>query len=81
MSKPTRIVLRPELVEQAKELCHVTQSASLSELMAILISRYGRHLKDTWQVSGLCAQPSPLPGVELRGAQTAPLNLDEPIVL
>lgn len=46
----TRIVLRENIKERAEELLEATQLSSLSELMAVLISRYGKHLEATWEL-------------------------------
>lgn len=74
----TRIVLRPELAEEVKELCSVTHAASPSELVTILITRYGRHLKETWEVSTLSVERTEF---EPRPATLPDINLDDPIAL
>lgn len=81
MSKQTRIVLRGDLVEEAMELCQVTHSGSLSELVTILISRYGRHLKETWEVSAACAQSAPVQEFEPRIASHKSVEFNDPIAL
>lgn len=50
-TKQTRIVLRDEVLEMGEELRRVTKSSTLTELVAIMFSRYGEHLKQSWKVS------------------------------
>ena len=45
-----RIVIKDSALEQSEELLKVTRLGSLSELVAVLISRYGKHLANTWEV-------------------------------
>jgi hypothetical protein len=61
-----RVVLRDEVVEQGERLRQVTKTGSLSELVGLMFSRYGRHLEQTWEVipvSPTYAQAEPLPDV------------------
>ncbi len=46
----TRIVLRDKVKKRAEELLAITQLETLSELVTVMISRYGRHLEQTWEV-------------------------------
>ena len=46
----TRIVLKESVKQRAEHLLEVTQLGSLSELMAVLIARYGKHLEATWEL-------------------------------
>ncbi|MGB7440101.1 MAG: hypothetical protein WA919_03465 [Coleofasciculaceae cyanobacterium] len=48
--KETRIVLRDPLVTQAERLKLTTKARSLSEVVGILIARYGKHLESTWEI-------------------------------
>ncbi len=45
-----RVVLRDEVVEQGERLRQVTKTGSLTELIGLMFSRYGRHLEQTWEV-------------------------------
>lgn len=45
-----RVVLRDEVVEQGEKLRQVTKTGSLTELIGLMFSRYGRHLEQTWEV-------------------------------
>lgn len=45
-----RVVLREEVVEQGERLRQVTKTGSLTELIGLMFSRYGRHLEQTWEV-------------------------------
>lgn len=53
MTKPkeTRIVLRDPLVEQAERLKIITKARSLSEVVGVLLARYGQHLEANWEIS------------------------------
>ncbi|NER31770.1 MAG: hypothetical protein F6J89_30210 [Symploca sp. SIO1C4] len=62
----TRIVLRGGVLERCQHLMEVTQIASLSELVNVMFSRYGKHLELTWEVQpevqpleAHCASPEP----------------------
>ncbi|MEC4895990.1 MAG: hypothetical protein SAL07_23665 [Oscillatoria sp. PMC 1051.18] len=50
-TKQTRVVLRDEVLEMGEELREVTKSSTLTELVSIMFSRYGEHLKQTWKVT------------------------------
>ncbi|NET09096.1 MAG: hypothetical protein F6K16_31210 [Symploca sp. SIO2B6] len=61
-----RIVLRDTVLERGKRLMEVTQIASLTELVSLMFSRYGKHLEQTWEVQPLsptfaAAEPPPMP--------------------
>jgi hypothetical protein len=45
-----RIVLRDAVLEQGERLLKVTRLATLTELINVMFSRYGRHLEETWEV-------------------------------
>lgn len=66
----TRILLKDSVLEQGEELLKVTRLGSLSELVAVMFSRYGKHLANTWEIqppttSGIAPEvvknPSPVP--------------------
>jgi hypothetical protein len=46
----SRVVLRDEVLEVGERLRRKTKTGSLTELIAIMFSRYGRHLEETWEV-------------------------------
>ncbi len=59
-----RIVLRDSALERGSQLLEVTRLGSLTELINVMFSRYGRHLEETWEVKPLSptyakAEPSP----------------------
>jgi hypothetical protein len=45
-----RIVLRDAALQQGERLLKVTRLATLTELINVMFSRYGRHLEETWEV-------------------------------
>lgn len=55
---PTRIVLPPKHKPLADELLLVTGIDSLSSLFVILLTRYGSHLKASWNISQITVEPS-----------------------
>jgi hypothetical protein len=50
---PTRIVLPPRHKPFADELLQVTGIDSLSNLFVVFLTRYGPHLKASWNISQL----------------------------
>ncbi len=46
----TRIVVSEKLKPLAQELVATTGVDSLSDLLSLLLTRYGRHLRDTWEI-------------------------------
>ena len=78
-----RVVLRDEVVEQGERLRQVTKTGSLTELIGLMFSRYGRHLEQTWEVipvSPTYAQAEPIPEVT-KSAQSPPpdFSFNEPL--
>jgi hypothetical protein len=61
-----RIVLRDAALEQGERLLKVTRLATLTELINVMFSRYGRHLEETWEVL-----PSPY---EATGVRSKPVS-------
>jgi hypothetical protein len=61
---PTRIVLPPRHKPFADELLQITGIDSLSNLFVVFLTRYGSHLKASWNISqpgiGQHFQPPPL---------------------
>ncbi len=49
----SRIVLRDSALERGEQLLEVTRLGSLTELINVMFSRYGRHLEQTWEVQPL----------------------------
>lgn len=47
MSK--RLVINPKIAPLAEEVAEAIGAENLSQLFTILVSRYGRHLKATWE--------------------------------
>ena len=45
-----RVVIRGAALEMGERLLQVTRLASLTELINVMFSRYGRHLEETWEV-------------------------------
>lgn len=51
MSQPqTRIVVSARLKPLAQELVMLTGVDSLSDLLSLLLTKYGHHLKNTWEM-------------------------------
>lgn len=63
-----RVQLRDTALEQGEELLQVTKLGSLTELISVMFSRYGRHLAATWEVQ-------PAPGANLVPAEPSPLSM------
>jgi hypothetical protein len=64
MPQQTRVVIRDEVLDQGERLLGITKLGSLTELIAVMFSRYGRHLEQTWEVipiSSTYAQAEPSP--------------------
>lgn len=59
--RPTRYVLKDEVEPIASELLEITKLSSLSELTSLMYSRYGRHLKATWEIQPTDSISEPLP--------------------
>ena len=45
-----RVVIRDDVLERGEELLQVTKLGSLTELIAVMFSRYSAHLAATWEV-------------------------------
>jgi hypothetical protein len=45
-----RIVLRGAALEKAEKLQEITKLGSVTEVINVMFSRYGRHLEETWEV-------------------------------
>jgi hypothetical protein len=59
-----RIVLRDAALERGEQLLAVTRLGSLTELINVMFSRYGKHLEETWEVKPMfpsLTQAEPLP--------------------
>lgn len=47
----TRVVISDRLRPVAEELQVVTGVSSLSDVVALLLTKYGHHLKNTWEIA------------------------------
>lgn len=47
----SRITLSSEVEALADDLCKITGCSNLASLFGLMLTRYGSHLKDTWQVT------------------------------
>lgn len=80
-----RIVLRDTVLEQGEKLLSVTQLGSLTELIAVMFSRYSQHLEATWIVQSISptyAQAEPLPDMGYQPIQPPrepDFSFDEPL--
>jgi hypothetical protein len=70
MSAPSRIVLDADTRQTVDAIQARTRTTSPSAAIALMVSRYGRHLIETWE---LTAAQSPNPPIEpyLAGGSTA----------
>lgn len=68
-----RVVIRGELLPLAQRIQDATKLSSLTELMGVLLTRYGTHLEQTWEVT---ADAAPAPVVQ--GGQT-PVDAAPPV--
>jgi hypothetical protein len=83
-----RIVLRDAALERGEQLLEVTRLGSLTELINVMFSRYGRHLEETWEVqpvSPTYAKAEPLPETGQPVMQSPPqvepdFTFDEPLM-
>ncbi|MEG4409055.1 hypothetical protein [Microcoleus sp. MON2_D5] len=55
----TRAVLPSKFVPLADELLAMTGASDYSTLIGILLSRYGKHLLNTWEIAN-CSQAAPI---------------------
>ena len=79
-----RIVLRDAALERGEQLLGVTRLGSLTELINVMFSRYGRHLEETWEVQPLTptyakAEPLPETGQQLPTLPEPDFSFDEPL--
>lgn len=75
----TRAVMPSKYLPLADELLEVTGVNDYSTLISVLLSRYGEHLKQTWNMAKLA--PSPPPTTDHFAAPTADHFSTEPPVL
>lgn len=47
----SRITLSPEVEALANDLCKVTGCSNLASLFGLMLTRYGGHLRQSWQVT------------------------------
>jgi hypothetical protein len=79
-----RIVLRDSALERGEQLLEVTRLGSLTELINVMFSRYGRHLEETWEVKPISptyakAEPLPEPHALTPSIQESDFQFDEPL--
>jgi hypothetical protein len=56
----TRAVMPSKFLPLADELLEVTGVNDYSTLISVLLSRYGEHLKQTWNMANLAPSPQPV---------------------
>lgn len=77
----TRIVLPQKHKPFAQELLQVTGIDSLSNLFVIFLTRYGHHLKTSWNISQITIEQSIQPVAVVQPPPTAKIyNFPEPEV-
>lgn len=85
MAISPRVQLRDVALEQGERLLEVTKLGSLTELISVMFSRYGRHLEATWEIQPspganlVPAEPSPLSMGGMGDAPTPNFQFDEPL--
>lgn len=80
-----RVVIRGAALEMGEHLLSVTRLASLTELINVMFSRYGKHLEVTWEVlpdesAAKCCSPES--AAEIVSPTSVPkknFKFDEPI--
>lgn len=56
----SRIVLDPGIREAVDRIQQATRTTSPSAAIALMVSRYGRHLVETWELTAAqCPEPPP----------------------
>jgi hypothetical protein len=77
----TRVTVRDNTLAIGERLLAATKIGSLTELINVMFTRYGRHLEETWEVlpapGAQFAQPEP-PPVPIVQAR-ADFSFDEPL--
>lgn len=83
-----RITLNPRIKPLADELLQLTGVSSISNLFALLLTRYGYHLKNSWVVvasmQSVSIQQPPTPRHELPPSAEPTLELtqtEDPVIL
>lgn len=59
----TRAVMPQKFLPLADELLEATGVPDYSSLISVLLSRYGKHLLETWQIQA-CPHPIPVRSIE-----------------
>lgn len=80
-----RVVIRGAALEMGEHLLEVTRLASLTELINVMFSRYGKHLEATWEVLPLPnaknAQLEPIPVMTIPAPKPeADFKFEQPII-
>lgn len=69
----TRVVLKDPHNAIAAQIMEATKLSNLSEVVGAMLTRYGRHMMQTWQLdAGRCPDPAPdlsAPTLPLAGGQ------------
>jgi hypothetical protein len=79
----TRITLNPQIVPLAEELLQLTGVTSLSNLFALLLTRYGQHLKNSWVIginltAAASMQPASMQPASMQSASMQPKQYELP---
>lgn len=79
----SRVVIRAEVLDIGERLMQVTRAGSISEVIAIMFTRYASHLEQTWEVKALphaaySASPEPQP-INPPSVVSNDFKFDEPI--
>jgi hypothetical protein len=76
----TRIVIRDNALEIGEKLLATTKIGSLTELINVMFTRYGRHLEETWEVLPAPGAQFTQPEASVSGGQAqGDFSFDEPL--
>ncbi len=82
-----RVVLRDEVVKEGERLRQITKAGSLTELIGLMFSRYGKHLEQTWEVLPIHPRQTTEPYPEVTPNTQSPTSVltsefkfDEPLI-
>ncbi|WP_414622059.1 hypothetical protein [Calothrix sp. CCY 0018] len=71
----SRITLSPEVEALADDLCRTTGCSNLASLFGLMLTRYGTHLRHTWQVTSF-EHPKPLERFNIPSLEQPPSHHD-----
>jgi hypothetical protein len=78
-----RANIRGPIVERGEQLISSLKLSSWTDLIAVLIGRYGTHLEETWEVrpapGAAYTQPEPQPWSEATPEPSTDFAFDEPL--